>query len=226
MIHAKRVAFGAFLLLAVSAATHAQDREGRRGPGAGAIEAARDTLGLTDEQIDSIGEIRRARPPRGQNREESRAWRDDQRAKLQDVLTDDQKSKLAELQEQRQTMQALAGAAILGLAEMERQRPGPGRPGSRLRRRPFAIRARARMEPPGPRPIQPRLRSPGRPFWARGRLRQGPVAGPAESRRARLEPRLSRQTSPGPLRCGGPPGPYLHLCSTGRSLGAALPASG
>ncbi len=127
MIHAKRVAFGAFLLLAVSAATHAQDREGRRGPGAGAIEAARDTLGLSDEQMDSIGEIRRARPPRGQNREESRAWRDDQRAKLQDVLTDDQKSKLAELQEQRQTMQALAGAAILGLAEMERQ--GPGRDG-------------------------------------------------------------------------------------------------
>ena len=121
MIHSKRVAIGAFLLLAVSATALAQNPQGRRGPGAGAIEAARDTLGLTDEQIDRISEIRRERPPRGQDREESRAWRDDQRAKLQDVLTDDQKSKLAELQEQRRTMHALAGAAILGLAEMERE---------------------------------------------------------------------------------------------------------
>ena len=121
MTHTKRAVFGAFLSLAVSSAALAQDAPGRRGPGTASVEAARETLGLTDEQVEKIREIRRERPPRGQDRDEFQAWRDGQRSKLQDVLTDDQKSKLAELQEQRQTMRALAGAAILGLAEIERE---------------------------------------------------------------------------------------------------------
>ena len=120
MIQTKHAAFGAFVLLAVSAAALAQDTPSRRGPGSDSIEAAREALGLTDEQVEEIRGIRRERPPRGTDREQFRSWRDDQRSKLQDVLTDDQKSKLAELEAQRRKMRALAGAAILGLAEIER----------------------------------------------------------------------------------------------------------
>ena len=157
MTHAKRTIFATFLLLAVAGTAIAQDEPRRRGPGS-AIEAARETLALTDEQVDQIREIRRERPPRNADRDEVREWRDSQNAKLQDVLTADQKAKVQELEAQRQQMRALAGAAILGLAEMERgRRPGAfDRTGDNRDRRGFGAD-----------------RSQGRPGWNRGGFGQG-----------------------------------------------------
>lgn len=113
----KQVAIGGFLLLAASAIGVAQDAPRWGGFVEDRIEAAREKLGLSAEQIDSIGEIRRERPPRGQNREDARAWRDERRTKIRDVLTDEQKEKLAELQQRHLEMRSLVGARMLGLTE-------------------------------------------------------------------------------------------------------------
>ncbi len=187
MIHTKRVAISAVVLLAANATAFAQDAPQRTGPGTAVIDAARDTLGLTGEQIDQIREIRRQRPPRGQERDEYQAWRDDQKSKIQAVLSEDQKTKLAELEEARQKMRALAGAAILGLAETERE----GRAamfdrsrGGRDRRGFGASRSRSGPGPGwnrrGPGQGQPSRgfgRGGGR-FAPRGRFNRGPSQGP------------------------------------------------
>ena len=97
-------------------AQDASDEDRRRG---NPVEAATEALGLSEEQVEKIREIRRERPPRGQNREEARTWSQEQRSKIQAVLTDDQRAKVAELEEAREKMRTLAGAAILGLTDRQ-----------------------------------------------------------------------------------------------------------
>ena len=118
----------AAIVLSAASTAPAQDSraERDRGRSGGAIEAAKGTLGLDNEQIDKIREIQRARPPRGQDREGLQAWRDEQRSKTLAVLSAEQKDKLDELNAERERLAALAGAAILGLAETDRAAmPGP-----------------------------------------------------------------------------------------------------
>lgn len=162
MTHAKRAVFGIFLMLAVSVAAIAQDEPRRRGPGS-VIEAVQETLALTDEQVDQIREIRRERPPRDIARDGFQEWRDGQNAKIQDVLTAEQKTKLEELEGQRAQMRALAGAAILGLAETERGRQVPrfNRDGNQRNRRGFGAD-----------------RSQAGPGWNRGNRGRGPRFAP------------------------------------------------
>lgn len=105
-------------LTALSLSAFAQDtaEDRRRG---NPVEAATEALGLTEEQVEKIRDIRRERPPRDQSRDEARAWSQEQRAKIQAVLTEEQRAKVAALEEARETMRTLAGAAILGLTDRQ-----------------------------------------------------------------------------------------------------------
>ena len=108
----------------------AQDdaREEARARGRGSVmEATVEAFGLTEDQVEQIHEIRRERPPRGQSREESQAWREEQRSKIQDLLTDEQRAKAAELEAAREQMRNYAGAVILGLTTAPGNRSGFGR---------------------------------------------------------------------------------------------------
>ncbi len=122
--HFKQICFVAAMTLTASVAVSAQGGPPRRG-GNNALEAATEAFGLTEEQVEQIREIRRERPDRGSNREELQAWRDGQQSKIQDVLTDEQKAKVAELNEARETLRALPGALMLGLVDV----PNRGRQG-------------------------------------------------------------------------------------------------
>ena len=73
--------------------------------------------------------------PRGKARSEFLEQRDENRTKMQELLTDEQKEKLADLQPSPQRMRAAGQAMMLGLTEV----PGQGR-GSR-----FANRGRGRQ---------------------------------------------------------------------------------
>lgn len=118
MNHTKRTVAVGIGLMALSVTAFAQRGPGSSGPGNFA-EAAVEEFGLTEEQMEQIREIRRERPDRGQDREEFAAWREGQQEKIQAVLTDEQKGKLAELTAVRDSMRAYAGAAALGLVQPE-----------------------------------------------------------------------------------------------------------
>ena len=128
MIHTKQFFVSGIAVLVAAIGAFGQDSERSRGRG-NVVEAAVESFGLTEEQVDQIREIRRARPPRGQSREESQAWREEQGTKIQAVLTDEQKAKVAELEAARERMREFAGAAILGLttAPQPARGFGPGR---------------------------------------------------------------------------------------------------
>ena len=85
------------------------------------IDGATEALGLSDQQVEQIREIQSVRPPQGLSREELRAWRDDQQAQVADLLTADQKSKLAEIEASRQQLRELLGSSMLSLAQTERE---------------------------------------------------------------------------------------------------------
>lgn len=121
MNHTQRTVAVGIGLLALSMTAFAQRGPGSSGRGSFA-EAAVEELGLTEEQMEQIREIRRERPDRGQSREEVASWREGQQEKIQAVLTDEQKEKIAELTAARDSMRAYAGAAALGLVQ-----PGGGR---------------------------------------------------------------------------------------------------
>ena len=124
--HIKRVTFAAIAALALSVSAFAQDDRRDRGR-SGAVEAATEAFGFTEEQIDKIREIRRERPPRGQSEEEREAWSTEQQAKVAAVLTDEQRAKIARLNEVREQMRDYAVAARMGLVET----PSRGRSAAR-----------------------------------------------------------------------------------------------
>lgn len=112
--HIKQVTLAAIAVLALSVSAFAQDRQRGRG---GVEEAATEAFGFTEEQVEKIREIRRERAPRGQSDEERETWRADQQAKVEAVLTDEQRAKIARLNEVREQMRDYALAARMGLVE-------------------------------------------------------------------------------------------------------------
>ena len=125
MNHTKRTFIVGIALMALSATAFAQPGPRNRGSDRVA-EAVTEAFGLTEEQVEQIREIRQDRPERGQSREEIATWREGQQEKIQAVLTDEQKGKIAELVAARDTMRALAGASALGLVPSDRGGPGFG----------------------------------------------------------------------------------------------------
>ena len=115
-----------------------EESKGKKGEGT-RMEALQMELGLTDEQVSQMMELRSSMSPRGKARSEFLEQRDENRAKMQELLTDEQKEKLADLQPSPQRMRAAGQAMMLGLTEV----PGQGR-GSR-----FANRGRGRQMRPG-----------------------------------------------------------------------------
>ena len=145
--HIKQVALAAIAVLAMSVTAFAQDDQRRRGRDRGdATEAATEAFGFTEEQMDKIREIRRERPPRGQSGEERQAWRAEQQAKVEAVLTDEQKAKIADLNEMRENMRDFAIAARMGLVDAG----GRGRDSARARDPRGGNRARAGRGRRGP----------------------------------------------------------------------------
>ena len=145
--HIKQVALAAIAVLAMSVTAFAQDDQRRRGRDRGdAAEAATEAFGFTEEQVDKIREIRRERPPRGQSDEERQAWRAEQQAKVEAVLTDEQKAKIADLNEMREKMRDFAIAARMGLVDAG----GRGRDSARSRDRRGGNRARQGQGRRGP----------------------------------------------------------------------------
>ncbi len=158
-------------------------QEGSRDRGRGnPIEAAVEAFGLTTEQVDQIREIRRERPPRDQDREQLQSWRQEQTAKVQAILTDEQRAKVEEAKAAVATMRAFAGAAVLGLTDAPR--PNLGARGARARgsRGGRAFRGAGRFR--GAAAFRRGNRSrPGPGFRAGGRAPWGRQAGPARGRR-------------------------------------------
>ncbi len=194
-INSTCVTVGVAIMLAASGLAYAQDQETesaeRHERGATAINAVRDTLGLSDEQVDRILEIRRERPPRTQSREEFDNWREGQQSKIESILTADQQSKISELIKAREQMQALAGATALGLVQGSRGGFGPGARGPRGKRGRLepGIRSRGNVSRRGPR--------------ARGWAPRRGVRGFRSSRRdfgpGRSRRRAMRSTDQGPV---------------------------
>ena len=181
--HIKQVALTAIAALAMSTSAFAQDDQRKRGGDRGdATEAATEAFGFTEEQMDKIREIRRERPPRGQSGEERQAWSAEQRAKVEAVLTAEQKAKIAELNEMREKMRDFAIAARMGLVDAG----GRGRDSARARDPRGGNRARAGRGRRGP--------SRGRGA-NRGR---GPDRRPGASRGGRQARRGGRAQNVGP----------------------------
>ncbi len=181
--HIKQIALAAIAALAMSTSAFAQDDERRRGRDRGdAAEAATEAFGFTEEQLDKIRDIRRERPPRGQSGEEREAWSAEQQAKVEAVLTDEQKAKIAELNELREKMRDFAIAARMGLVDAG----GRGRASARSRGSRGDNRARA---------------SRGRRGPSRGRgasRSRGPDRRPGSNRGGRRARRGGRSENVGP----------------------------
>ena len=130
------VAIG-MVALSTAMTAFAQDGQRQRNRVRASVEAARDALGLTTEQIDRILEIRRERPARGQSWEQIDAWRESQLARVQSVLSADQKARLAEFGEGGERAFAAMGAVVLGLTRVSRapRTAGAGRAGAGRGRR-------------------------------------------------------------------------------------------
>lgn len=120
MRHTKQSVFVCTAMLAASLTAFARDEPGEHARNANPTRAAVEALGLTAEQVNEIREIRRDRPPRNQDREERKEWNEQQQLRLQSVLTEDQKAKLADLEAVRAKLRAFIGASFLGLIEGQR----------------------------------------------------------------------------------------------------------
>ena len=176
MIHTKQAIVVAIAVLGASVAAFGQSEPRNRG---NRDQAAIEAFGLTEEQVDQIREIRRERPPRDQDQEERQAWRDGQTSKIHDVLTEEQKTKIAEAQAAAAQMRTFVAAARMGLTEFGR--PGPDFRGARNRGprggRAFRSGQRGRGAPA----FRRGGRGPG--FRARAKGPRGPQAWSPRGRR-------------------------------------------
>ena len=121
MIRAYSALFAIAALLVVAMAASAQVRLHSSEDSIDLIDNARETLGLSDEQVDQIREIRSTQPPEDLSRDELRAWHEKRQAQVADLLTADQKSKLAEIEASRQQLRALLGSSMLSLDQAKRE---------------------------------------------------------------------------------------------------------
>lgn len=86
-----------------------------------AISVAVEAIGLDRDQVAKIREIRRERPPEGADNPTRRTWRQGRIAKLEALLSDDQKAKVTEIKAAGADSKAFEGAVLLGLATRQGQ---------------------------------------------------------------------------------------------------------
>ncbi len=146
-----RLSLAVPLVLAASVAAQAQGGPPGQGRGGqNAVKTTTEAFGLSEEQVEQIRDIRRERPERGMDREAAEAWREEQRSKIDAVLTDEQRAKVAEIGEARETLRAYPGALMLGLVEMPgRSQRGFGSFRNQGQRGPWAGRGRGSGQRPG-----------------------------------------------------------------------------
>ncbi len=195
MKHTKQAITITIAVLVASIAAFGQNGPRNRAR-ANVVKPAVEAFGLTEEQVDQIREIRRERPPRNQSREDFQAWRDEQRAEVQGVLTDEQKAQVAELEAAREKMRTYAGAAFLGLTDSPAS-PRGMRPG-----RARFQRAGRRSRPGSRQSARPAFRQStrGRPGPSARASNRGPRAPAARARGGRPGPDWDRQRARRPAR--------------------------
>lgn len=125
MIHNRQAMIVGAAVLASCLTAFAQNNQQTREERQEAISAAVEALGLTNDQVAQIREIRRERPAEDLSPQERRAWRQALNAKSEAVLTDDQKAKVAEMKAAGPETKAFAGAVALGLATRQRPNRAP-----------------------------------------------------------------------------------------------------
>ena len=97
MIHNRQAMIVGAAVLASCVTAFAQQNQQTREERQEAISAAVEALGLTNDQVAQIREIRRERPAEDLSPQDRRAWRQALNAKSEAVLTDDQRTKVAEM---------------------------------------------------------------------------------------------------------------------------------
>ena len=120
MIHRKQFIFVAIALMVSSMAAFGQANEKAQQRRAAISEAVK-AIGLDQDQVAKIREIRRERPAEGVAGRERREWRAGITAKLMALLSDDQKAKLDEVKAAGADSKAFEGSVLLGLAQRPRQ---------------------------------------------------------------------------------------------------------
>lgn len=121
MIRAYSFVFAIAALLVVATAASAQVSLHSSEDSLDLIDNAKETLGLSEEQVDQIREIRSTEPPKDLSRDELRAWHENQQAQVADLLNADQKAKLAEIEASRQQLRALLGSSMLSIDQTKRE---------------------------------------------------------------------------------------------------------
>ncbi len=120
MIHRKRFIIAAFALLVMSVTAYGQANQKAQQRREAIIEAVK-AIGLDQDQVAKIREIRRERPPEGTQGRARRDWRAGIAAKLMAVLNAEQKTNLEEVKAAGADSKAFEGAVLLGLAQRPRQ---------------------------------------------------------------------------------------------------------
>ncbi len=170
MHHAKQAAAVVVVALIASLGAFAQGTDSSQRGRRAVTEAATEALSLSEEQLEQIQEIRRERPPRGQDREAAESWAEEQRSKIRAVLTDEQTAKVAELEAARQEMRAYSAIALLGLTDSPGRSFGmmPDRQARSRGSREFGRDRDGRNSARGRRGSQSRGRPGGRSWRGRG----------------------------------------------------------
>ena len=124
MMRRHAILVGATLLTVTLTAFAQQNKQNQRSPEERreAMAAAVKAVGLSQDQMAKIREIRRMRPPEGTTGRDRREWVAGRLAKIQAVLTDDQKAKVGAIQEAGES-QEHEGVILLGLARRQRANP-------------------------------------------------------------------------------------------------------
>ena len=120
MIQRNTFIIGAIALLVGSIAAFGQANEKAQQRRAAIVEAV-NAIGLDQDQVAKIREIRRERPPEGVTGPERRAWRQEINQKVMAVLTDEQKAKVNEIRALPADSKVREGAVFLGLAARQNQ---------------------------------------------------------------------------------------------------------
>lgn len=120
MTHRNHFIIIAISLTVASVAAFGQANEKAQQRRAAIMEAV-EAIGLGQDQVAQIREIRRERPPEGTAGAERRAWRQEISKKLMAVLTDEQTEKLNEVRAMAADSKVREGAVLLGLAQRQNQ---------------------------------------------------------------------------------------------------------
>ncbi len=118
MIHRNKAIIVAVALMVASLAAFGQANQKAQQRRAAISEAVK-AIGLSQDQVAKIREVRRERPPEGTTGAARRAWRQEISQKLMAVLTDEQKEKVSEVRAMAADSKVREGAVLLGLAQRQ-----------------------------------------------------------------------------------------------------------